>query len=202
MIFNKRLDIIKNYPLVDFNTASYFLLPIKPEYHTNLLPDCILKTESSKNFKQNVSWQNAIEKFYIGDNLYDKSIKRGDIIVFYRTNYWPHILGSAKFRSVLTGAAIVLEKNQFSFDNPKLKSWLSRTVLNIEEIKNYKNPNYLRFLFLENFNKRITLGTLRDEMNLFNSPESWGSRGLHKLTKDQFNVILTKTNFFEDKEVE
>jgi len=55
MIFDENIDIVKNYPLVNFDKSSYFLLPIKPEYHTNLLPDCILKTEAPENFKQNLS---------------------------------------------------------------------------------------------------------------------------------------------------
>ncbi len=48
--FNK--DIQKNFPSINLEQAQYFLLPIKPEYHTKLLPDCILKTESPKDYKK------------------------------------------------------------------------------------------------------------------------------------------------------
>lgn len=192
MIFDQNVDIVKNYPLVNFDNASYFLLPIKPEYHTSLLPDCILKTEAPKNFKQNLSWQNAIRKSYIGDNLYE-NIKKGDIIIFYRMN--DSVTSSARFRSVLTGIGIVLGKSPLIlYNNPNLNSLLSRSVLTIEQVKTYKKPNYLEFLFLRNFNKRITLGTLRDELNLFNGSESWGPRGLHKITKEQFTFIINKSN--------
>ncbi|MCL8210792.1 hypothetical protein LT336_00536 [Spiroplasma sp. JKS002671] len=192
MIFDENIDIVKNYPLVNFDKSSYFLLPIKPEYHTNLLPDCILKTEAPENFKQNLPWQNAIKKAYIGDNLYE-NIKKGDIIIFYRTS--DSSTSPARFRSVLTGIGIVLEKKSLDKHNhPNLNSLLSRSVLTIEQLKNYKNPNYLEFLFLRNFNKRITLGDLRDKLNLFNGPKLWAPRGLYKITKEEFIFILNKSN--------
>jgi predicted nucleic acid-binding protein len=52
------------YPL--FSTEGrIFIVPIKPEYHTELFPDSILRTESPMNFIENEPHRNAISKVYI-----------------------------------------------------------------------------------------------------------------------------------------
>ncbi|MCJ7633050.1 hypothetical protein MUP77_11745 [Candidatus Bathyarchaeota archaeon] len=52
------------YPL--FSTAArIFIVPIYPQYHTELFPDSILRTESPTNFVENEPHRNAISKVYI-----------------------------------------------------------------------------------------------------------------------------------------
>ena len=46
-----------------------FIVPIYPKYHTDLLPDSILQTEQPKNFRENKSSRNAINKVYISRSI-------------------------------------------------------------------------------------------------------------------------------------
>ena len=72
-----------SYPFISTNT-NVFLVPIYPKYHTELLPDSYLNNESPKDFVENEPHRNAISKSYICRSI-ERNIKKGDIIVFYRT---------------------------------------------------------------------------------------------------------------------
>jgi hypothetical protein len=71
------------YPFMS-RTARTFIVPIYPEYHTELFPDSILNTESPFNFAENRPNRNAISKVYVSRS-YFRDLKQGDIIIFYRT---------------------------------------------------------------------------------------------------------------------
>jgi hypothetical protein len=64
--------------------SDVYIVPIYPEYHTELFPDSILRTESPKNFTENEPHRNALSKVYISRS-HEKNLKPGDLIVFYRT---------------------------------------------------------------------------------------------------------------------
>lgn len=64
--------------------SSVFIVPIYPEYHTELFPDSILKTESPINFTENEPHRNALSKVYISRS-HERNLTPGDLIVFYRT---------------------------------------------------------------------------------------------------------------------
>jgi hypothetical protein len=71
------------YPF--FSTAGrIFIVPIYPEYHTELFPDSILRTESPTDFVENEPHRNAISKVYISRSI-ERNLEPGDVIVFYRT---------------------------------------------------------------------------------------------------------------------
>lgn len=72
-----------SYPFMS-RTARKFIVPIYPEYHTELLPDSILQTESPATYVDNKPNRNAISKIYISRS-YTRDLQPGDIIVFYRT---------------------------------------------------------------------------------------------------------------------
>ena len=64
--------------------ARKFIVPIYPEYHTELLPNSVLRTKSPFDFIENRPNRNAISKVYISRSVF-RDLKAGDIIVFYRT---------------------------------------------------------------------------------------------------------------------
>lgn len=64
--------------------SNVFMVSIYPEYHTNLFPDSILRTESPEEFVENEPFRNALSKIYVSRSI-NRNLKRGDIIVFYRT---------------------------------------------------------------------------------------------------------------------
>ena len=61
-----------------------FIVAIYPDYHTELLPDPILRTESPEDFIDNRPNRNALRKAYISRSI-RRDIAPGDIVVFYRT---------------------------------------------------------------------------------------------------------------------
>ena len=97
-------DIVKDYPLMQTAGKSKWLLAIKPEFHTDLLPDSILKTEDPAS-EEDVPHTNTIHKVYIA-GLSLNRMKRGDLVVIYRTTDIPN---KAYFRSVATSVCVVEE---------------------------------------------------------------------------------------------
>lgn len=74
---------------------------------------------------------NELKKFYIGDNLWSSTPKKGDIIIFYRTKDNSNLLAS--YRSVLTRSGIILSKEKVYHGN--IENKLSRGALTKDEIK-------------------------------------------------------------------
>ncbi|MDF2804031.1 MAG: hypothetical protein K0S61_3934 [Anaerocolumna sp.] len=179
------------YPFISINT-NFFLVPIYPEYHTNLLPDSILTTESAEDFKENEPFRNAISKVYITRSL-EREIKAGDVIIFYRTGGY--------YESVITTIGVV-EDVIINIDTSEefIKICRKRSVFTDQELLaqwNYKRANrpfVVNFLYLYSFSKRITMkrlieiGVIKDR---FSAP-----RGFTKITTKNFVDIVeeTKTN--------
>jgi hypothetical protein len=76
-------DPRRTFPYISVS-ARKFVVPIRPDYHTELLPDSILNTESPKDFIESKPNRNALSKVYISRS-WERDLKTGDIIVFYRT---------------------------------------------------------------------------------------------------------------------
>jgi hypothetical protein len=71
------------FPYVSRSSRA-FIVPIYPQYHTSLLPDSILRTESPADFVEQEPHRNAIRKVYVSWSIF-RNLRRGDSIVFYRT---------------------------------------------------------------------------------------------------------------------
>lgn len=141
-------DVLKDYPYIPTNGNEVFLLGIYPEYHTRFLPDSKLHNESY-DLLTDVSHTNSIHKIYISGISATGKLKRGDILVMYRTNDGK---GKAFYRSVATSICIVEEVK-------KIKSFASRaefmryvkpySVFNTAELDNYflnkKRHNIIKF---------------------------------------------------------
>ena len=79
-----------------------FIVPVYPEYHTELFPDSILRTESPNDYVENKPNRNAISKVYISRSI-ERNLSAGDVVVFYRTQY----NGPAYYTSVTTTIGVV-----------------------------------------------------------------------------------------------
>ncbi len=75
-----------------------FIVPIYPEYHTELFPDSILKNESPADYVEQEPHRNAIRKVYVSRS-FNRDLVRGDTIVFYRTGGY--------YRSVVSTIGVV-----------------------------------------------------------------------------------------------
>lgn len=91
-----KIDPKLTYPFLN-KQCKYFLCPIDPKYHTDLLPDSVLRTENRKAFSESKTHRNAIQKVYISRS-FNRDIQTGDIILFYRTGGF--------YKSVITTIAI------------------------------------------------------------------------------------------------
>ncbi|MBI4283809.1 MAG: hypothetical protein HY663_05000 [Chloroflexi bacterium] len=145
------------YPF--FSTAGrVFIVPIYPEYHTELFPDSILRTESSIDFVENEPHRNAISKVYISRSI-ERNIHPGDILVFYRTGGY--------YKSVVTtiGVAEGIMDN-IPTEAEFIRLCRKRSVFTDEQLANQwrfrKNsrPFIVNFLYAYSFPKRINLQKL------------------------------------------
>ncbi|CAC9604447.1 Acetyltransferase, GNAT family [uncultured Gammaproteobacteria bacterium] len=176
------------YPFIDKN-RQFFIVPIYPEYHTELLPDSILNNERPENFIDDKPHRNAIQKVYISRSL-NKDLNKGDIILFYRTG--------GLHKSVITTIGIVDSvfkniQNKEIFTNLCKK----RSVFSDKDLLGHWNyipnnrPFIVKFLYLYSFTKRLNMKRLI-ELNIIKDIEN-APRGFEAITKEQFELILRES---------
>jgi predicted nucleic acid-binding protein len=147
------------YPYLSTGTDIYFV-PIWPDYHTELFPDSILRTESPKDFVENEPHRNAISKVYISWS-HERGLKPGDRIVFYRTGGY-HV-GVATTVGVVESVITVIPDVQ-TF----VRLCRKRSVFTDEELAKHWNrlknnpPFIVNFLYVASFRKRPNLKWLID----------------------------------------
>lgn len=185
----------QTFPFVSLNTRA-FLIPIYPEYHTELLPDSYLSTESPQDFIEHEPHRNALSKVYICRSI-ERDIQKGDIIIFYRT---AETGKSAHYSSVITTIAIAEEKIEGIIDeNDFIAKCRKRSVFTNNELKKYWNwnpkfrPFIINFLYVYSFvlGKRMNRKTLLD-LGILSGTDN-ELRGLKMITRDQLLTILKET---------
>lgn len=193
--FTKKVDLLnpkKTYPFIS-TTTRIFLIPIYPKYHTELLPDSFLKTESPESFIENEPHRNAISKIYISRSI-QRDIVCGDILIFYRTAPSGK---PAYYNSVITTIAIVEEKiDEIKNEEDFLVKARKRSIFTDEYLKEFwnYNPKYrpflIRFMSVYSFEigSRLNRKQLLD-MNIISGEEN-ELRGLKEISREQFCVIL------------
>ena len=163
--------------------GKVFIVPIYPEYHTELFPDSILRTESPLNFVENQPHRNAIKKVYISHS-HVRDLNTGDLIVFYRTGGY-HL-------SVVTTIGIV-ENVVHPSSIEELKSISrKRTALSDEELSAYWNrykrkPFAVDFLYAYSFPNRPNMKRLIELGVLKNRDDA--PRGFREIEWDSFIKI-------------
>ncbi|MBB4635219.1 PIN domain-containing protein [Longimicrobium terrae] len=180
-------DPRRSYPYIR-ESSRKFIVPIYPEYHTELLPDSILHTEDAADFEDNRPNRNAISKVYISRSM-ERNLRRGDLIVFYRTNDGE---GPAHYRSVATTVGVVLTVTAGiqTFDE-FVKACRKRSVFTDQELKKhwdyrkYDRPFVVNFLYVYSFPKRPNLKELRENGIIASAP-----RGFMQLSEAAFRKLL------------
>jgi predicted nucleic acid-binding protein len=176
------------YPFMN-KKARKFLVPIRPEYHTNLFPNSILRTESPLDFVEHEPFRNAISKVYVSRSL-NRDLRTGDILIFYRTGGY--------YKSVVTTLGIV-EKAFISIKNEEhfINLCRKRSVFSDQELKQqwrlYPNnrPFVVSFLYSYSFPKRINLKRLI-ELGIIRDTES-APRGFERISDESFYKIIKET---------
>jgi len=189
----KRIASIQNpkttFPYIS-KKGSAFLVPIFPDYHTELLPDSILRTESPKDFIESQPHRNALSKVYISHS-YERNLKKGDIIIFYRTGGYHY--------SVVTTIGIV----ETVFNPVKSLDDLQaicrkKTFFTKDDLAQFWNkykglkPFVVEFLYAYSFPKRPNLAKLI-ELRIIKDINS-APRGFSKISWDDLHLILKESN--------
>jgi hypothetical protein len=140
---------------------SVFIVPIKPDYHTELFPDSKLNTESSDDFIENQPHRNSISKSYVSHS-WNRKLKSGDTIVFYRSG--------GIYKGVATTIGIVEKTiDGLTTVDQLIEACRKRSVLKENDLLEYwdRNPKnrpfVINFLYAFSFPKRINLKTMLDE---------------------------------------
>lgn len=184
-------DINKDFPMMTTVGKRKFILSVYPKFHTRLFPDSILCNEEGNRYNliRDVSSTNSIHKVYICFMPDTSILKKGDLLVIYRTNDG---LGPARFRSVATSVCQVEEVRQkidFSDVTEYLEYVKPYSIFSDEDLRSwYKMRNFFIIKMTYNiaFNKRVTRGVMLDEIGI--SPNVYW--GFFQLTDDQFYQIL------------
>jgi predicted nucleic acid-binding protein len=181
------MDPRRTYPFVSGATRK-FVVPIRPEHHTELLPDSILTTESPRDFVENRPNRNAIRKVYVS-RAFERALTPGDVAVFYRTAAG----GPAHYTSVMTTLGVVQEVITAIPDRRAFFELCSnRTVFSNTELATLwdqggnSRPFILDFLYVQSFPPpRPTLKRLKEEHILSDAP-----RGIERLADTAFERLL------------
>ena len=180
-------NVNKTYPFIPKNRDTY-IVPIYPEYHTELLPDSILNTESPEDFVEDSPHRNGISKVYVS-RAWEPHPRKGDILVFYRTG--------GLYKGVVTTIGVVSDTREtFASKEEFIKYCLRGSVFpekELEKMWDYKpqKPFVVNFLYVYSFPNRINMERLID-MGIFKGVND-APRGFYKISKDQFESILKET---------
>ena len=175
------------FPYISKGKNAY-IVPIYPEYHTELLPDSILNTESPKEFIEDFPHRNCINKVYVSRAM-EPYPSVGDILVFYRTGGY--------YKSVVTTIGEVLEvKTDFQDENDFILYCRKKSVYPeqaLREMWRYsaRKPFVVNFLYDYSFPHRINMKELIDLKVLTGINDA--PRGFKPITKEQFEMILKET---------
>lgn len=176
----------KSYPFINVNADS-FVIAIKPEYHTFLLPDSILKREKYRDNHLPVEY--AIRKMYISGAGWLEKPKIGDNVIFYRTK--PQgTNASAWYSNVLTTGGIVTRIIEPNNINELLDYTKDRTVYTENEIKTFYTQKIsttyiIEFLFCYTLDQKLNHKFCIENGILNDWP-----RGVLKVDNNVFKKIL------------
>lgn len=189
--FRPNFDINKlkaNFPFISRKRGIY-IVPIYESYHTELLPDSILKTESPLEYAEDFPHRNGISKVYVSRAI-EPHPQTGDIIIFYRTG--------GLYKSVITTIGVV---QKVHYDIKDVEDFIFQcrkgSVFPESELKamwNYRQnskPFIVRFMFVYSFPHRINMKELIN-LGVLNGVED-APRGFRPISVEQFGLILKET---------
>lgn len=174
----------RTYPFITYK-RRFFLVPIYPEYHTELLPDSILNNESERDYIENEPHRNAIQKVYISRS-FNRDLKPGDIILFYRTG--------GLHKSVVTTIGVIEDvKDGLKNESEFIQLCRKRSVFSDSDLAihwNYRSsrPFIVNFLYLYSLPKRPNMKKLID-LGVISDINS-APRGFEEISLKNFHSIL------------
>lgn len=183
-------DVVLDYPLIN-GAGRKFLLSLYPKWHTRLLPDSKLHTESP-DIVQDVSHTNSIHKVYLAGMKGLEQLRRGDLLLIYRTGDGK---GPAHYRAVATSICTVEEVRDISsFANVDdlLEYCAPYSVFTEPELRDFwtnrKYPTLIRFTYNAALKRRLT----RSELLEHGVIDANAYAGFAQLTDAGFKTVVTR----------
>lgn len=183
-------DPVKDYPLIRSNGVRKYVLALYPQFHTRLLPDSILNSETAA-IVQDVSHTNSIHKVYLCAMEGVNGLRRGDVLVIYRTSDGA---GPAHYRSVATSLCVVEEQidiRNFASEKEFLAYCKPYSVFTSDELatfwKTKKYPFLIKFTYNAALPRRVNRATLIERVGL-SADIRWG---FFELSDQQFKRIAS-----------
>jgi hypothetical protein len=200
LVLERRLDavagdVVRDYPRIPINESRHFVLSLYPEWHSRLLPDSLLSTESS-SILQDVSHTNSIHKIYLAAMTGIDQLQRGDTLLIYRTASG----GSAYYTSVVTSLCVVEELTNIS-TFPTVERFLAYcapySIFTEQELRHlYRQRRYpwvIRFTYNLALQKRPNRKALIEEVGL-DSTMYWG---FFQISTGQLKHVLKLSGDYE-----
>lgn len=179
-----------DYPRITKRGNDKYLLSIYPKWHTEIFPDSALFSERYNAIKD-YSPTNSIHKIYVTFMPDTARLKKGDLLVIYRTSDG---LGSAWYRSVVTSVCVVEEartSSHFVSEDEFLSFAKDYSVFSDADLRLwYRNPKtvIIKMTYNVALTRRLTRATLIQEVGL----DQNAYFGFMKLTDNQFAQIIEK----------
>jgi hypothetical protein len=191
--FSKRQgNILLDYPVIQFGERNAWLMAIKPEWHTKLFPDSILRNENA-NIVEDISHTNSIHKVYVGCMYGMDKIKPEDVIVIYRIT---EETGRAWFKSVITSLCVVEEVRRigsFQSVDEFIEYASPHSVFEKSELSYFyetkKHGTIVRMTYNVALPKRLNMQQLVETVGLDRS----GYWGFRKLSREQLLSVITQS---------
>jgi hypothetical protein len=198
LVLERRLDsvvgdVVLDYPRIPVN--RHFVLSLYPQWHSRLLPDSLLKTESS-SILQDVSHTNSIHKIYLTAMAGIDQLRRGDTLLIYRTAEG----GAAYYTSVATSLCVVEELtniNNFATVEQFLAYCAPYSIFPEQELRGlYQQRRYpwvIRFTYNLALQKRPNRKALIEQIGL-DANMYWG---FFQIRREQLQQILQLSGDYE-----
>jgi len=143
---------IKYYPnLDDSENVGKFIVPIRPNYHSRVFPDCLGRQSSLDEFSGIVPEGNTIKKAYIC-NAKTGQISKGDILLFYQS----------QDRKEITCVGMAEETLRSTNPDKITRLVGNRTIYTHQEIAKIAKSGALVIIFrhMRNLKEPITLSSI------------------------------------------
>ena len=198
-LHNDWKNVEKDYPLIHRQGRKKYVLGIYPKFHSLIFPDSSVLGERY-DVMADVSHANSIHKVYVSFIPKTALLKRGDIVLTYRTTDIP---GRAWFRSVVTSICVVEEvkgRDQFANADEFVRYAKTYSVFSEAQLREYfRNPKMVIIKMTYNLPlaKRINNASLITDVHV--TPDYWG---FFKISDEQFDNIVKlgecNENYFID----
>lgn len=150
------------YPNIS-RSRNCWIVPIYPDYHTDLLPESILSKESALSYLDLKPYRNSIQKVYVSRSI-ERKLSKGDTVLFYRTRE----NGPGHYSSVVTTMGIVDEVyDHIRSEDDFVRLCRKLSVFSDDDLRSFwrkpgQKPFIVKFLNAITLPNKINLKTLRE----------------------------------------